>query len=238
MSDDLTPDDLTPDDLTPDHQAPGDLTPSAAGEAPDRAPDSDRDQELAAVLAVAPLDDVSRRRLVRTALAERRRTTRPVGRLAAGLGIAAALVIGVVIGSLVVTRPDDPEPTTAARAPASSPAPSSPAPSADAGVPALAPAATPLGDLGALDSARALRDAITARLEDGEDPAAESSIAGSCLARGPETVGLVVISAFGTATLDAAPAVVLVGPTPSGKNLALALDPASCAVLETVTLRN
>jgi hypothetical protein len=209
-------DDLTPDDLNDD-------------------------PELAAVLAVAPLDDLTRRLLVRTALARRFRATRPVGRLAAASGIAAALVIGVLIGTLVVTRPDDPGPTTAARAPTSSPAPSSPAPSAapDAGAPALVPTSvTPLGYLGVLDSGEALRPAIAARLEAGGDASTTSESADVCVARGPDAAGLAVISAVGTATLDTGPAVILVGPTPIGENLAVVLDPTSCAVLETVTLQD
>jgi hypothetical protein len=229
MSDDLTP------ELTPERGTPDVPTPPATGAPPDRA----GDPELAAVLAVAPLDDLTRRRLVRTALAERPRATRPVGRLVASLGVAAALVIGVLIGTLVVTRPDDPDPTTAAGAPASSPSPSAPS---DAEAPALVPApATPLGDLGAVDSASALREAITARLEAGRDRAATSPgavvSADACAARGPGAAGLVVIGASGTATLDAAPAVVLVGPTPSGENVAIVLDAASCTVLETVPLQ-
>jgi len=220
--------------------------------------DAQRDLELASALAVPPLDDLTRARLVRTAIAEhpdagrpdaaRPGATRPGGRLGAALGVAAALVIGAVIGTLVVTRPDDPESTTAARAPVSSPAPSSPASSspapgspADAAAPAFEPAAaTLLGDLGAVASASALGDAITARLEAaGERPAAPggAGTADACVARGPAAAGLVVISAIGTATLGTAPVVVLVGPTPRGENLAVALDPASCAVLETVTLQ-
>lgn len=204
-------DDLTPDDLNDD-------------------------PELAAVLAVAPLDDLTRRLLVRTALARRFRATRPVGRLAAASGIAAALVIGVLIGTLVVTRPDDPGPTTAARAPTSSPAPSA---APDAGAPALVPTSvTPLGYLGVLDSGEALRPAIAARLEAGGDASTTSESADVCVARGPDAAGLAVISAVGTATLDTGPAVILVGPTPIGENLAVVLDPTSCAVLETVTLQD
>jgi hypothetical protein len=211
--------------------------------------DTQRDPELAAVLAVAPLDDLTRARLVRTAIVEPPDASRPDasrtgGRLTAALGVAAALVIGAMIGTLVVTRPDDPEPTTAARAPATSPAPSSPAPAspAEAGAPAFEPAAaTLLGDLGAVASVSALRDAIAARLEAADERAVAvpggAATADGCVARGPDAAGLVVISAVGTATLGSTPVVVLVGPTPGGENLAVTLDPTSCAVLQTVTLQ-
>lgn len=229
MSDDLTPDDPTGDDRTP----------PAAGDPPDRAGDPGRDLELAAVLAVEPLDDLTRRQLLRTALAERPRATRPVGPLAAALGVAAALVIGVLIGTVVVTRPDDPEPTTAARAPATSIAPTAPSAAADAGGPALVPAsATQLGYFGVLDSDDALRAAIAARLEAGGDASATSESADVCVARGPGAAGLAAISDVATATLDTGPAVILVGRTPSGENVAIVLDPTSCAVLETVTLQD
>ena len=149
-----------------------------------------------------------------------------------------------MIGTLVVTRPDDPEPTTAARAPVTLPAPRSPAPGspADAGAPAFEPAsATLLGDLGPVASASALGDAITARLEAADERAVAAPggavAADRCVALGPDAAGLVVISAIGTATLGTVPVVVLVGPTPRGENLALALDPASCAVLQTITLQ-
>jgi hypothetical protein len=225
------------DDATPDDQ-----TAPPAGPPADSARDVERDGELAAVLAVAPLEDLTRRRLVHTALAGRPRAARPVGRVAAALGVAAALVIGAVIGTVVVTRPDDPEPTTAAGPPVSSPAPSAaPSSAPNPRAPAFEPAsATRLGDLGAVGSVSALREAITRRLESGNERAASSPgdavDTDVCVARGPGAAGLVVISAIGTATLDATPAVVLVGPTPRGANLALALDPVSCAVLGTVTL--
>jgi hypothetical protein len=206
--------------------------------------DAQRDPELAAVLAVAPLDDLTRARLVRTAIVEHPGVSRPRGRLPAALGVAAALVIGAMIGALVVTRPDAPEPTTAARAAATSLAPSSPAPAspAEAGASAFDPAAaTPLGDLGVVASVGALRDAITARLEAADEPAVAAPggavVADSCVARGPDAAGLVVISAVGTAILGSAPVVVLVGPSPGGENLAVALDPPSCAVLQMVTLQ-
>jgi len=242
MTPDLTPDptpdptpDLTPDptpdptpDLTPDPTLDG-LTPAG------------RDLQVARVLAVDPLDDLTRHRLVHAALAERVRTTPPVGRFAAALGVAAALVIGAVIGTLVVNRPESLAPTTAASAPdrAAEPKapPSSAAGAADAGAPALVPAtALPLGDLGVLASSDALAPALAARRAAGGDASQTSASADACLARGPGAAGLAAISEVATATLDTGPAVVVVGRTPAGANVAVVLDPTTCAVLESVAL--
>jgi hypothetical protein len=199
MSDDLTPDDPAPQDLAPD--------------------DRGRDPELGALLAVPPLDEVTRRRMVDVAVAERPRAGRPVGRTTAAIGVAAALLIGVLVGAVVVTRPDDPQTTTAGRAPeATAAAPRDAA--ADSAPPTVAPAPgseNQLGDLGTVASPAALRAAITNRLESGAALAA-SELAASCLARGPEAAGLVVVSAVGTATYAASgQVVVLVGTTPQAR---------------------
>jgi hypothetical protein len=225
MSDDLTPDDPAPED--PASDAP---TPDGGG----------RDPELAALLAVPPLDEVTRRRMVDVALAERPRAARPVGRTTAAIGVAAALLIGVLVGAVVVTRPDDPQPTTAARAPeATAAAPKDAA--AEGAPPTVAPAPgseNQLGDLGTVDSPAALRAAITNRLETGASLAA-SELTTNCVARGPEAAGLVAVSAVGTATYAAAgQVVVLVGTTPAGENVAVAVTPTDCTVVATLALRD
>jgi hypothetical protein len=220
---------MSDDDLTPDALPPEDLAPDERG----------RDPKLAALLAVPPLDDLARRRMVDVALRERPRAVRPVGRAAAALGVAAALLIGVVVGAVVVTRPDDPQTTTAARAPEANDAATKDAAGAEAAAPELVPAsdaANPLGDLGVLDTPGALRAAITARLEAGEALAA-SPAASTCLALTPDRFGLVTVTAVGTATLDArGQVVVLVGPTPEGDEAAVAVSPTECTVLERVPL--
>lgn len=202
------------------------------------------DPELAALLAVPPLDEVTRRSLVRVAVDERPRAARPVGRATAAFGVAAAVLIGVVVGAVVVTRPDDPQTTTAARAPEAtevSPNDAGKEAGADAAAPGLLPAAgseTQLGDLGSIADPTALRDAITTRFEAGESLAA-SSLADTCVARGPAAAGLVAFSAVGTATYaDVGPIVVLVGTTPEGGDVAVAVSPTECTVVGSVQLHD
>jgi hypothetical protein len=211
-----------------------------------------RDEAIAELLAVPPLDEITRRRLVAVAVDERPRATKPVGRLAAIVGVAAALVVGVLIGTVFVTRPDDPGTPTAARASDSSAAPDdgatgerAPKAAADAGAaaPALVPATpTRLGDLGTFTSLAALRDVIATRMTTGESVTRTSTIADACVARGPAGVGLDGFTAVGSATLsdasgaDANPVAVLVGPSPSGSTVAVTVSPTTCTVLGTVTL--
>lgn len=220
------------DDLTPDPDADDRAEPSRDA----------RDGELAAVLAVAPLDAGTRRQLVRSALERTapdpaRDVTGSASRkrLVGALGIAAALAVGAIVGTVVVTRPPDPAPTAQPRAAAPS-APEAPdAPTA--GGSGSSESATRLGDLGAVASAEALRDAISGRLEAGAGAAFDSTAELPCVADGAATAGLVAVSALGTATLGiGTPVVVLVGTSPSGEALGVALDASTCAVLETVTL--
>jgi hypothetical protein len=84
-------------------------------------------------------------------------------------------------------------------------------------------------------SPSALRAAVVARLEAGGDPSAESAVANACAALGPTAAGLATITASGTATLaDRGPAAILVGPTPAGGGVVVALSPSDCSVLETI----
>src|SRR5438093_7984840 len=73
-------------------------------------PDEPRDERVAELLAVEPLDPVTRRRLVKTAVASAP-WRRP--RLAVLVPVAAALMVGAVVGLVVVTHPDDSTPTAA-----------------------------------------------------------------------------------------------------------------------------
>ena len=90
----------------------GASTPPPDGGEP-AAPDGDeRDEVLGSMLAVDELDEVTRRRLVQKALDDADaydadRAERRFGRRAAVLGVAAALVIGALVGTVIVTQPDD-----------------------------------------------------------------------------------------------------------------------------------
>ena len=241
-----------PTDETP---APRAGPPPPAGDDP-LAPDADaRDETLGSMLAVEELDDLTRRRLVRTALddadayddatAERR-----VGRRAAVLGVAAALVIGAVVGTVIVTQPDDPTTSIAARAPittaageeAKAAAPNPAGASSDAAA-AEAPAAAgappvELGDLGAVSGAAGLRAAINRRLEAGTSSSRASIPCGNQNPSGGAGIyGLIAITAAGTATVDGRSVVIFVGPTRAGQSVAVVLDSeAACAFVRNVPL--
>lgn len=196
-----------------------------------------RDDELARSLEVPPLDDVTRRRLVRVAMDRTAPGAAPRdaarGRALAVIGVAASLVVGVVVGAVVVTRPMSPVTPTAAgsnRDVASSAADQSEA-AAAAGAPPQA-----LGDLGPVTDLDALARAVDARLQTGRSGASEdaASLAIPCAAT---TVGeLVLVSATGTATLDGRPVVVRIGPAPSGEILVVALDATACVAVASTPL--
>jgi hypothetical protein len=208
------------------------------------APESEepgRDEQIHDLLEVPPLDDVTRRRLVRRAVeaAPGNPTAAPRSRFAFAVPVAAAIAVGLVIGAVVVTRPDDPTPTAA---PAAS---STPAPQGDgeqAGATderALAPtesvAIADLGDLGTVESPDDLRTtAIVAQ----ERVTAEDAVPGRVLpcTEAPADVGLTAIDAAGSATSDAAPVTVLLGRDSDGRTVAVAVTVGTCATVLRVTL--
>jgi len=210
---------------------------------PDRDAEPDRDRELAAALAVDELDDTTRRRLVRRALDEADAGTvdddetadRRSGRLVAALGLAAALVIGAVVGTVVVTQPEDPSTETAVRAPATTaggadakataPDAAGATDSSAAEAPASVAPPVDLGELGSVPNADGIRIAVNRRLEAGTSSTPASVV---CLpsSGGAGVLGLVSITAAGTAVLDGTPVVVLVGPSPAGDSVAAILDAA------------
>jgi hypothetical protein len=247
MSDETpVPGSQPPDTPASDARASG--TP--ASDAPVSEAGPERDAGLAAALAVPPLDRATRRSLVSAALDEvdadagggdgfDETPGRRPRRLVAAVGIAAALVLGAVVGTVIVSQPEDQSPQTAARAPSTSATQSqakAAAPQAASGsdaaeaAPATAPPAE-LGDLGALNGDQDLRAAINQRLEAGVGVTPASiPCAGGLPGNLPTIYGLVSVTAAGTATLDGSGVVVLVGPTPAGANVAVVLDPArGCA---------
>jgi len=201
-------------DETPD-------TPDLPAE-PDR-----RDMRLAALLEVEPLDEVTRRRLVRTAVASAP-ARRP--RLALIVPVAAAIVIGLIVGAVLVNRPDDPTPTAA---PVTGEAPRA------AGQPAQQPAGAPpvLGDLGDVTDPAALRLALararsTESAEAAEPADKAATTSAGCATTPPPEAGAVVVTATGTA--DGTPVVIVVGTDPTGAEVAFVLRASDCAILERV----
>jgi len=241
-------------------------------------PEHDRDPELAAALAVPPLDASTRAALVRDAMeagggtavasdgpgeeapADDGDDTHPddvqgdgaadqrPSRVARVLGLAAALLVGAVVGTVIVTQPGDEGVQTAARAPstttaqegAKAAAPDASTGASDAAEAPAAASAPPveLGDLGPVSGAAGLRDAVHRRLEAGTGPTPASS---PCLQVDREAAagiyGLVTISAIGSANLDGRTVVVLVGPTRAGESVAVVLDPGrGCEFVQNVPI--
>jgi len=205
--------------------------------APDDGADR-RDERITALLAVEPLDDVTRRRLVRGALEAQPK--RP--RVAAAMSIAAAIAIGAVIGAVLVHRN---APTTQTAAPASSSpaingaknaAPSDAvAAQPQAGFADSATPVTPLGDLGDVSTAKGLRSALDAAFDRAGGPQEGAAAAYPCASIQPRSVGLVAISAVGTGTRDGNAVTVFVGTAPDGRTLAVVLRVSGCASVTTIT---
>jgi hypothetical protein len=226
--------------------------PDQASDGPD---DGGRDAEIAAALEVPALDETTRRRLVRTAADAADEppvgaSARSVSRLGAAIGVAAVLLVGAVVGAVVVTRPDDPQTPTAARAPSTSPttgaAGAAPAPQSAEDAPseeqdaATVSGGPPeqLGDLGTAEGETGLRQALDSAFK---KAAAERSTAAveavPCSDGDPAVVGLAQFTAEGVAVLDRRAVTVLVGPTPEGQDVAVVIDPArGCELVQRVAL--
>jgi hypothetical protein len=200
----------------------------------DPADTDQRDETLASVLAVPPLDDVTRRRLVREALD--RPVPRP-SRFVAVAAVAAALALGAFVGTVLVTEPEQSDVTTAQRAPTVS-ADAESLESAPAGMAnATASPVTPLGDLGDVSDAADLREAVDLGFERSAGPTEDSTILGyPCAANTPETFGLVAPSALGIGTYDGIAVTVVIGTSPAGQALAVVVQSDTCSVLANVRL--
>jgi hypothetical protein len=204
-----------------------------------------RDERLAARLTVEPLDDVTRARLVRDALAAseagaaaaggaRRRSSRSVRWLAA----AAAVVALVAGGVAVFARDDSGSRSTAARAPKSTELPST-----ALAVPNAAPqneslnrsptpalSAQALGALGEVGRKAALRRAVTNVLSPTEPRAAADSAAAAPAQATTDLrtcvpdLGRGRLIASGTGTVEGATVTVYVVERPNGDRVATAVD--------------
>ena len=200
--------------------------------------DVGRDRELGDALAVAPLDDVTRRRLVRVALEQHASPLiAPTGRrrMLTVVGVAAALLVGVVVGTAVVTRPEAPTTPNAAGAGQSEANKQAAERSPDAAAPAGASVvpAQALGDLGAATDIQGLVRAVDVRLQSGRSSEAEDAANAFAQCADAAVDPLVLISAAGAATLGGRPVVVRVGTAPSGDILVVALDALDCTVVAT-----
>jgi hypothetical protein len=197
------------------------------------------DAAVGALLAVPPLDDVTRRRLVRTALdaaddppvspaAPRRRS-----RLAVALPVAAAIAIGVVVGAVVVTRPEESTPTAARPGPSTevqAPAPRQASASSDgdaAGAPSVVPVVRDLGDLGDVTTTEQLRIAVGAA-RPGSAAKTGAVPAVPCAETPATSLGLLAIDAVGQGVDGTTTVTVFVGPDTRGVETAVVVTAPRC----------
>jgi hypothetical protein len=197
-----------------------------------------RDERIAAMLEVPPLDDLTRRRLVRRALAD----AAPVpGRRARLLRVAAVVVGVAVVGGAValVLRDGGGSEEVADRS-------AGPAETTEAALPAVVP-----GDLGEISDPGVLRERLEAAREAPpapdagrdsgsdtetfeEDTAVVIGLPPTCLdAVAREGAGAPTLVA--TATSGGVPAFVVVADSSAGET-AFVLDQATCTVIRTVPL--
>jgi hypothetical protein len=204
----------------------------------------ERDERTAALLEVPPLDDVTRRRLVRRALAE----SAPAPARGARFLRVAAVVVGVVaIGgaAVLVARGGDGTSGDAARTTASEPGAAEDRAGDRAGEPETLEAAPATGDLGEVPGPEELRRRLAAfaaappgAAPSDEETTSRESAAGlspECLAT-LDAAGAGAVSVAGSATYQGVPALVVVAST--GKQ-AFVLDqtnPPRCPLLATVPL--
>jgi hypothetical protein len=207
------------DDLPPDEP-----NTEAAGDG--------RDEHVAALLEVPPLDDVTRRRLVAGALAEaepRRARTRRVL-----FPAAAALVVLVLVGVgafVLATRGGNGGDGTAARTTTAAPGTQPGAPQAgeadasQAGIPDL-------GDLGDLTDQSELRRSLASARR--APATAQRAAAPPCLDRA--VTGSPAPEAFATGTNQGRPVLVLVLPSGADSTTAVLLDQETCQAVAVISL--
>lgn len=199
-----------------------------------------RDERIAALLAVAPLDEVTRRRLVREAL------DRPLpkpSRLPAAMAVAAAVIVGIVVGTVLV-QDENPVATTTAQGGQ---------PSATASPDAFelqknaAPGAaestvgpiTPLGGLGDITKPADLREAVDGGFARADGPTDDGALPLEypCAATPPETFDLVATTALGLGFYRGFPVTIFVGTSPDGEARAVVVRQSDCTELASVNLQ-
>lgn len=206
-----------------------------------------RDLQVAAWLAVDPLDEVTRARLVRTALAgvtdAPGATATPTGsapgaprhraRRVAALAAAAAVAVGLVVGVGVVARDGADDTPTAADAPSPKAAPDRSRRAGDVetglAAPEAADAAPPvvvasIGDLGDVSSQRALERAARAVLS-APFGSPTARLDGCALTAG-RSFGTPV--AAGRGRIDGVRATVVVAEQPAGSTAVVAVAGRDC----------
>jgi hypothetical protein len=193
----------------------------------------ERDERVASLLEVPPLDDVTRRRLVDSAMADSDEHRRPRSRRVL-VPAAAVLVVLVLlaIGTLVLVTGVDDAGATAARSTTAAPeAPQDRRPSGEAAQPPPA-GISDLGDLGELSETADLRRLVGDALR--EPAPVERATAPACLDRA--LTGSPAPSAYGTGSHAGRPVLVLVLPARGDNMTVVLLDQESCRAVSVVNL--
>jgi hypothetical protein len=193
-------------------------------------PDDDdrRDERLGEMLEVPPLDDVTRRRLVRRALDEPSVSPARARRAWAVVAAAAVVVVGVFAAAVVLR--DDGGDTTAADRDRTE---KTNEPTAGAADEEAAAAPIPLGNLGEISDPVVLRDRLKGRAAAPPSPTELEAFA--CPTTSEQLGTSAPVTTFATGTYEGAPALVLVA-SKDGSDTAFVLDPATCTVLVEVPL--
>ena len=201
-----------------------------------------RDERLAALLAVSPLDEVTRNRLVREAL--ERPVPRP-SRLPAAMAVAAAVIVGIVVGTVLV-QDENPVATTTAQGGQPSVTNNADAEAfelqkdASPGAAESAPAPiTPLGGLGDITKPADLLEAIDGGVARSAGPTDDSAVplAYPCASTPAETFDLVATTALGLGFYRGFPVTIFVGTSPDGEARAVVVRQDDCTELASVKLQ-
>jgi len=203
----------------------------------DGLPPDERDEELASLLEVPPLDDVTRERLVTRALddASPRRPARRLARLLvpAAAALVALVLVGVGVFALVNRDGDNAGTAGRSRTPeAASPSQRNPAPDASPSAEA-ATGVRDLGDLGDVTDSGELRRRVRAQLD--EAPASSSRAAPPrCLERA--LAGSPAPTAYASGTHRDQSVLVLVLPASGDRSTLVLLDTRTCRAVSVFDL--
>jgi hypothetical protein len=202
----------------------------------DELPPDERDEDLASLLEVPPLDDVTRRRLVSRALDDAGAQP-PALRRARLLVPAAAALLALVLAGVgvfaVVNRDGDGADTARRARDPEATAPSERSPASDGPTSAEAAAGVrDLGELGDVTDARDLRRLVRAQLE--APPPAARAAAPPCLERA--VGGSPAPTAYGTGTRRGDQVLVLVLPATGDRSTGVVLDTRTCRAVSVLDL--
>jgi hypothetical protein len=208
-----------------------DPTVRRPGAAPEPGAD-EQDEQLAALLAVPPLEDHTRTRLVRRALDEVPASTPRRSRRALSMVAAATLLVFAATGGLLLASGGGGQSPTAKRASRPPPAAGSPAPiPAPGSAAALAP--RDLGPVGDITSTTQLRQVVNGPA--GTATGSLDTIRKACGDVGP-VAGVARFDIVGTGVDAGEPAAIIVGRDTSGRRVAVVVALHGCRSLQRLAL--